>query len=377
LPGPAFSGFAPQDFRSTVALGRLRRDFGLSYGSFMFTDREISGGGHNRVLGPDLQWRATGTDILTGQFLYSNTEDPTQPPPFAGKRFDSHAGTATWDHQQRACDWRLRYNDFGDDFRADDGFVPQVGFREGLVAGGWRLYPTGWLLNFIRLYGVGDRFYTTGGDDLGHDYFPGIFFLGSRNLNGQFELHLNKVPVGAELQTQKYLSYFLQFDPIRRLPRVTLQGRVGDLIDFDNGRVGKGTNVSLAATIRPFVHLTLSPAAIREWLEVDEASASGRLYTAVIGRLKAVYVVDSRSFIRAIGQYVTTKRDTALYAPPLRSLVARRDGNFLGSVLYGYRLNWQTVLFVGYGDNGLINESNTFIRTDRSLFLKVSYAWQR
>jgi len=83
--------------------------------------------------------------------------------------------------------------------------------------------------------------------------------------------------------------------------------------------------------------------------------------------------VDSRSFIRAIGQFITTKRDPGLYSFP----VPNRDGDFLGSVLYGYRLNWQTVLFVGYGDNGLINESNTFIRTDRSLFLKVSYAWQR
>ena len=370
LPGPAFSRFAPQDFRSTVALGRLRRDFGLSFGSFMFTDREISGGGHNRVFGPDAQWRATGTDILTGQYLYSSTEDPTRQPFFAGQSFDSHAATVTWDHQQRRYNLRLRYNDYGEDFRADDGFVPQVGFREGNVGAGWRLYPTG-LLNFIRVYGVGDRFYLTGGDDLGHDYFPGIFFLGRHNLNGQVELHVNKVPVRAELQTQKFLTYFLQFDPTRRLPRITLQGRVGDLIDFDNGQVGKGTNVSLAATVRPFVHLTLSPAVTREWLNLDPGDS--RLYTALIGRLKAVYVVDSRSFIRAIGQFITTKRDPGLYSFP----VPNRDGGFLGSVLYGYRLNWQTVFFLGYGDNGLINESNTFIRTDRSLFLKVSYAWQR
>ena len=184
-------------------------------------------------------------------------------------------------------------------------------------------------------------------------------------------MHVNKVPVRAELQTQKFLTYFLQFDPTRRLPRITLQGRVGDLIDFENGRVGKGTNVSLAATVRPFVHLTLSPAVTREWLDLDPGHS--RLYTALIGRLKAVYVVDSRSFIRAIGQFITTERDPGLYLFP----VLRRDGDFLGSVLYGYRLNWQTVLFVGYGDNGLINESDTFVRTDRSLFLKVSYAWQR
>jgi hypothetical protein len=146
------------------------------------------------------------------------------------------------------------------------------------------------------------------------------------------------------------------------------------LIDFDNGRVGTGTNISLEATVRPTAHLTIIGDAIHEWLDIDESPAiSGRLYTADIARLKGVYVFNSRSFIRLIGQYVTTKRDPLLYTFE----VPERDGTFLGSVLYGYRLNWQTVLFVGYGDNGLVNDANALVRTDRSFFIKVSYAWQR
>ena len=375
LPGPAFSTFAPQDFRSTVALGRVRRDFGLSFGSFMFTDREIAGGGHNRVLGPDAQWRPTPADTVTGQFLYSDTENPDRlrSAPFALDRSaSSHAATLFWNHQERRYDSQLFYNEFGDHFRVDLGFVPAVGFREAAAVGGLRFYPTG-LLNFVRGYATVDRSYLTSGDDLGHDYFPGLFFLGRRNLDGQFELHHNEVRVGGQLLTQRYLTYFLQLDPARRFPRITLQGRVGDLIDFDNGRVGSGTKVSLEATVRPVDHLTLVGDAVREWLDLDRGPVRGRLYTASIERLRVVYVFDARSFLRLIGQYVTTTRDPSLYT----FTVPERDGSFLGSLLYSYRLNWQTVLFVGYGDNGLINESNTFIRTDRSLFLKVSYAWQR
>src|SRR5204863_279476 len=59
LPGPEFSLLAPQDFASRVAVGRVRRDFGVSFMSFLLTDREIEEGGHNRVLGPDFQWRPT------------------------------------------------------------------------------------------------------------------------------------------------------------------------------------------------------------------------------------------------------------------------------------------------------------------------------
>ena len=48
-----------------------------------------------------------------------------------------------------------------------------------------------------------------------------------------------------------------------------------------------------------------------------------------------------------IAQYVSTRRDPALYASP----VTPKDGYFTGSVLLAYKLNWQTVLYVGYGDN--------------------------
>lgn len=376
VPGPTFSSFARQDFESTVALGRFRRDFGLSFGSFMFTDREISGGGHNRVFGPDAQWRPTEADYITGQFLYSHTENPFLPNVsefFNGETLSSHAGMITWDRNVERYDWRFRYRDFGDGFRADLGFVPQAGYRETLASGGLRFYPTGKFLNYVRIYGVGDKFYFSNNDDLGHDYFPGVFIQGSRNLAGQFEFHDNKVQVADQLLTQRYLSYFVQFDPSRRFPRITIQGRTGDSVDFDNVRVGTGTNITLEATVRPFDHLTLIADASREWLDLDEVTASGRLYTASIARLKGVYVFNSRSFVRAIGQYVSTSRDPNLYTFEVPS----RDGTFLGSILYGYRLNWQTVLFIGYGDSGLVNDANALVRTNRSVFFKVSYAWQR
>jgi len=79
LPGPEFSDLAPQDFSSRVLVGRGRRDFGNSFASFLVTDREIEGGGHNRVLGPDFQWRPTGADSVSGQLLFSDSKTPDLP----------------------------------------------------------------------------------------------------------------------------------------------------------------------------------------------------------------------------------------------------------------------------------------------------------
>ena len=60
----------------------------------MITDREIRDGGHNRVIGPDFQWRPTQSDSITGELLYSNTENPLRrelSSAWNGERSTSHA----------------------------------------------------------------------------------------------------------------------------------------------------------------------------------------------------------------------------------------------------------------------------------------------
>ena len=56
--------------------------------------------------------------------------------------------------------------------------------------------------------------------------------------------------------------------------------------------------------------------------------------------------------------------------------VARRDGDFTGSVLVAYKLNWQSVLFVGYGDDRTVSEEDRLEKARRQFFLKLSYAFQ-
>jgi hypothetical protein len=104
---------------------------------------------------------------------------------------------------------------------------------------------------------------------------------------------------------------------------------------------------------------------------VDERS--GRLFTAQTARVKATYVFNARMLVRLIGQYVEVTRDPSLWTFP----VASKEGGFAGSALFSYKLNWQTVLFLGYGDNRTLQESGDLTPADRQFFLKVSYAFLR
>jgi hypothetical protein len=87
-----------------------------------------------------------------------------------------------------------------------------------------------------------------------------------------------------------------------------------------------------------------------------------RLFTAVIERLKTTYSFSANSLVRVIGQYVTTK------------FPGSREGQFSGSLLYSYRVNWQTVLYVGYGDDRVLLQNDSLARAQRSFFTKISYA---
>ena len=134
VPGPAASTLAPQDFSSFVGVGRVQHTIsGRSFAGFLVTDREVEGGGHNRVFGPDFLWAPNEHDTVTGQFLVSATQTPDRPdlsPDWDGRTFSSRAFTAQWSHSETHWNGTATYRDYGDGFRADVGYVPQVGIRE-------------------------------------------------------------------------------------------------------------------------------------------------------------------------------------------------------------------------------------------------------
>ncbi len=376
LPGPTSSGLAFASYDSVVGVARLRRDYGQSFVGLLYSGRTIDGGGHNEVIGPDFQWRPNERDTLAGQVLISDTRTPDRPEVTAewdGRKLTSHGAYATWIHSAQGIDWFGRYRDFGDDFRADEGFVPQVGYRQAQANVGYKFFPKG-LLAFVHPFVFGEYSTNRDGDLINQRVNPGVNFFGRRNIQGELDLNVDRVLTGGTLLPRTQVAYFLQVDPSPRFTRIGLNGFVGEEIDVDNGRTGRGASVTAVATVRPTVHLTLDANSAISWLNVDDARVgSGRLFTAQVQRLKATYNFGPRMFVRLIGQYVTTHYHPERYTFD----VPARDASFSGSALFSYRLNWQTALFVGYGDERALDQQETLRRTERQFFAKLSYAFQR
>ena len=361
LPGPLGSSFALADFKSYDTIGRVRTALGRSFAGAVLTDREISGGGHNRVIGPDFQWRPNDTDSVTMEYLHSDTRDGAGL--LGGANSTGHAFFAGWNRQKEKYDAFAEARDLGKGFRADLGFVPQVGYREIDGGGGLRFFPEKGFFRFVRPSIFVDRQTAIdGGDTIFRTVSLGIGTQGKKNFAGTFVVRAKEqILVGNQLLDQTYALWFVQFDPSRRWPRITMQGRFGEGIDFGGGRVGNQTNFTLASTMRPLDNITFDVNTTREWLD----ARGDRVYTATVERLKTTYSFSAKSLVRIIGQYVDTKTGFG------------HGGSFLGSVLYSYKLNWQTVLFAGYGDDRALNANADLLKADRTFFFKVSYAIQR
>jgi hypothetical protein len=375
IPGPNFSQFAEQDFESVAAVARVRHELGASFVSLLATDREIEDGGHNRVFGPDFRWSPTDVDTITGQFLYSWSQTPERPDladEWDGRKLSGHAGVVWWSHSTRTWDWFTGYWDFGDEFRADNGFIPQVGYREtyGEVGRTWR--PTKGFFRRLRTFFVADYQAQQDGPLIYRSVRPGVGIDALFSSFLRFEVDFGKVRAGEKTFDRTRLLYQIDVSPSRVFNRVGLNGFIGEQADFANSRAGKGGSVTGFATVRPTDHLELRVDGSWQWLDVDEEDARGRLFTSYVARLRTQYTFNARMFLRAIGQWVETERDPELYTFD----VARRSGNFSGSVLFAYKLNWQSVLFLGYGDNRALDENEDLQRSGRQLFLKLSYAFQ-
>jgi hypothetical protein len=184
----------------------------------------------------------------------------------------------------------------------------------------------------------------------------------------------DRVRAGDEVFARRQFGYVVAFSPWRRVSQLSLDGRSGQDIDFANGRPGRGTSINLSGRLNPTQHLEVALVQNQSWLNVDDAAGiDRRLFIARVSRIRATYTFTARMFLRGIVQSVTTDRDPSLYLTP----VPAKSGTFSGSLLLAYKLNWQSVMFVGYGDDRALTDADRLAPVDRQFFIKLSYALQR
>ena len=360
-----------EGLESKVAIGRYRRDiFENSTLGALVTDRRGKNY-NNTVLSLDSTLRPTAQDTISIQAMHSTSEYPNniQTEHQQEAELNDNSYVIEYQHNDRQWDWRLGYYDWGDDFRADLGFVNRVDFKHMVATIGrtWRWDGDGFFSR-IRFAADYDRTEDQSGLQLEEET---EFFI---NMSGPLQSYLNGLFGSSETYWNgKYFDE--QFNMINvgfsPNPNLTLSSmiRYEDVVDFANTRLGYSKRWGPRINYRFGRHFQVN---LRHQLQEFE-SDSKPLFRANLTDLRATYQFDARSFVRLTVQYADRERNVENYI----RVVDATSKNLGAQLLYSYKLNAATRFFLGYSDKGFQNDIYDSIEyTNRTFFAKFSYAWQ-
>jgi hypothetical protein len=377
IPSPQDSTTTSLDATNTAFVGRYSHNTagGAQLGALL-TSRSGEGY-HNQVGGLDALLRIGGRHTLRAQYLLSDTEYPTATAVSFAQPQGSFDGVAralrySFNHHDWYAD--VWYRNYDEGFRADMGFLPRVGFEqwEYEAARVWDRSAGNRRWKQIQLGTDGDTTYSMGGTLLDRTTNAFMSFQGPMQSFTRIDIG----PASRVWNGQRFdgngVAIFSQFRPRGGLS-VQMQLHVGDNVDLAN------TRLAMERRFRPNVewnvgeHLLLRLQHTKATLTAKDTGA--RIFQANLTDLRVTWQFNVRSYIRFTTQRQDVERNVAVYTDrttPGRSIT-------LGAqLLYAYKLNPQTVLYVGAANSGLEDDRTIDIMpTNRTMFAKISYAWLR
>lgn len=372
VPGSERSRTTVSDLDTTATVGRYRFDFGRnSTLGAMVTDRR--GGGYaNQVISLDMRHRLTPSDSVTVAVARAATHhgeaaaDELDLP--GGDKADT-ALDVHYGHSTRNWYTDVLFRRYGRDFQADLGFINQVDFHYWEYGAGrvWqgdssRFFnrmqvganvdqteeQDGTLLEreaevYVNYSGPHESFARWGGGVRDRTFagvaFEQVFQSAGFEMRGSPDLY-----VGLGLDWRDHID----FVQIRDADEVTIR----PFVNYNLGR-----------------HLYVRYSHTYNTLDV----AGGRLFTAHVPEARIVYQHDARLLMRAILQYTDVRRRPDLYLRPTDAT----SRNFFTQLLFSYKVNAQTVVYVGYSDTYLGSSQYDLTQANRTFFTKAGYAWLR
>jgi hypothetical protein len=339
-----------------------------------------SGNNYRNILeGVDTRWQK-GKHTVTAQWMHTSTDDPQTD--FAeAASFTGDAYTFEYDYSTREWFGFVARNHFDDGFRADLGFIGQVGYQQDLI-------------------GL-TRHWWADSDALFNHVTLNARWRNSRTSDGTLLEIVRESWVGANGPLQSYLEYGhverdkewngLRFD--ERINRIVANfkpmrgvvvdffARTGDRVDLANTKLARVTTIQPQVTLNIGRSMSLSVNHNYERLSRD----GGDVYVANLTDLRLSYQFNLRQRLRLAILRNDLKLDPSLFANPLEIPVHQRGINT--QLIYSYKINPRTALYAGYADGhfgGDIDTDNDgepdylqpVFQTDRTLFFKIGYAWE-
>ena len=390
VPGTLGSSFRLLDQEADAFVGRYRLNVGDSTTLGAIATLRQGEDYRNALAGLDARWQK-GIHTLRAQWLESDSQYPdhlgfTDASPRGGALFTHYsAGKRNW-----SLNAQHRVVDPG--FRADLGFISQVGIEQSLLGGGYTWFRDGKAISRIGVSGDADITHDHAGLLLEREY------EGYVSLNATRQTHANLGGVtrvrywNGRLFDETFGSAYVETQLMAGL-RAGSSLRMGDMLDLAASRMGEGL------TWQPYVRLDVGRGLSmgldhsRQRLQRD----GGTAFDASVLDARLSWQIDPRQRLRLSVQGSEVTRDPALYrfpasegpftptnpaAPTCEIRVNPIARDVAAQLLYSYKVNPRTAFYAGYshgafdvdGEGDL--QRDALVDSDRGLFVKLSYAWQ-
>lgn len=400
-------GSTPDGGRPVVDIVRIRRGFGAqSTAGFLYSDR-VGGGRANRVVDVDVRHVFGGMYYAQVQGVMSHTSQN-------GASQTAPMWEFVVDRTGRSLGFHYGIKGIGNDFAADNGFVPRTGIVEPDISHRFSLYGgSGALVERYNTYlrvGAVWRY---------EDFFDGksllensFAFSNEFTLRGGWSVKVDPTLASYAFDSADYTKLFAgtvetptAFVPSDRIGTFTTRFSVstpqfstfsasagvtvGNDVDFFETSRARRLDYNASLEARPTRQIRLG--ATYRSTSFHRRSDDVRTVSTRIPRLKVEYQVSRSLFLRIVAQY------TAVERLPLRDpssgqvlLVQGSDGTLAPSAtsssnqlradwLFSYRPSPGTVFFAGYGNTLREPDPLSFRdlnRTQDAFFFKVSYLFR-
>lgn len=357
----------PQDAYGGVF--RFRRDMGkASAFGFLYTGR-MGDDYHNHVAGLDGFFRLSEAKVCKFQFLHSDTAYPDAIADQYGQpkgAFHDNAIYGSLVHTSRNLFYGFLYENMGKNFRADYGFIPRVDFRRiyGFIEGTLWGKPGGWFERFA-LGTIGSNITDENGNLTDRSFNINFTYFGPLQMDAtlggnlrkefyyDFTYDLNDIYAGFVMAPTAHFNFSLYYEG-------------GDTVDYENFRKAHFDRFTNGFEWRPVANLNFNLSDIYQRISL----AGQKINNVHLLQMQLGYHFNVRTFLRVIVQYTDISQNQALYITP----VNERTKVVFTQFLFSYKLNPQTVLFLGYSDNSLGLDKIPVTRNDRTFFLKIGHA---
>lgn len=402
IPGNRNSSVASLDDTSHNTAIRYRYNVNEDTTIGTVSTLRSSGDYSNSVHAIDLSTKFSDSDKLKIQAAYSDTEYPDDLyKQFCDEEegcedneltlrtskkdsFTGYAVKADFTHNDRDWLYRVFYDKKNEDFRGDLGFMSRVDFARygAALRRKWYGQQGDWWTKF-NLYTDYDKSKNDNGELIEEEFD----FKAELNANYSTYAHIkysHRDIVGSRINkesldidgnttlfSQNEYEFYFNSKPTTNL---YIQGSisVGDAIDYRNNRAGDKLQIKPVINWNINKHLELKLRHTYRELDAD----GDNVFIARLTDLRSTYQFNTQSYLRLTLIYNNTSRNQYNYGDIDPDDFESNSKNLTTELLYAYKINPQTVFYLGYSDHhDSNNDFSDLKQDDRAIYSKVSYAW--